>query len=98
MVCSNEEHLHSELKYVRNVFRQNNGYPHWFINRVFDKVQDDFMRQQTVESLPDTAVLNDIRKQAFLLSYAGQSGCTFLKLLKTQLRKTLPSTVKADIV
>ena len=66
----------------------NNSY--WFINRVFDKVQDDFMRQQTVEPLSDTAVLNDVRKQKLLLPYAGQSGCILVKSLKTHLKKTLP--------
>ena len=55
IVCSNEKHLYSELKYLPKVFHQNNGYPHWFINRVFDKVQDDFGRQKTVKSY--TAVI-----------------------------------------
>ena len=66
----------------------NNSY--WFINRVFDKVQDDFMRQQTVEPLPDTAVLNDVTEQKLLLPYAGQSGSILVKSLKTHLKKTLP--------
>ena len=37
-VCSNEKHLHSELTYLRKAFHQSNGYPHWFINTVFDKI------------------------------------------------------------
>ena len=98
IVCSNEKHLHSELKYLRKVFHQNNGYPHWFINRVFDKVQNDFTRQQTVDPLPDTAVFNNVRKQTLLLPYAAQNGRTLVKSLKTHLKKTLPSNVKADIV
>ena len=67
IVCSNEKHLHSELKYLWDVFHQNNSYPYGFINSVFDKVQDDFTRQQTVAPLPDTDVLNDVRKQTLLL-------------------------------
>ena len=67
IICSHEKLLHSKLKYFRKVFHQNNGYPHWFINRVFDKVQDDFTRQQTVYPLPETVVLNDARKQTLLL-------------------------------
>ena len=98
IVCSDEKHLYSELKYLQKVFHQNNGYPQWFINRVFDKVQDDFTRQKTVKPLPDTAVLNDVRKQRLLLPSAGQNGCTLVKSLKTNLKKTLPSNVKLDIV
>ena len=74
IICSNEKHLHSELKYLRKFFHQNNGYPHLFINRVFDKVQDDFKRQQTADSLSNTAVLNDARKQTLLLHILGKIG------------------------
>ena len=98
IICSNERHLHSELKYLWNIFHQNNGYPRWLINTVFDKVQDDFTRQQTVDPLLDASVLNDARKQTFLLPYAGKNGCTFVRLLKTHLKKTLASNLNADIV
>ena len=90
IVCSNEKHLYSELKYIRKVFPQKNGYPHWFINRVFDKVQDDFTRQKTVKPLPDTAVLNAICRPKWMH--------ICVKPLKTHLNKTLPSNVKVDIV
>ena len=98
ILCSDENHLHLELKYLRKVFHQNNGYQHCFINRVFDKVKNDFTRQQTLEPLQDTAVLNDVRKQTLLQRYAGQNCCTLVKSLKTHLKKTLLSNVKADIV
>ena len=98
IVCSNEKHLHSELKYLQKAFHQNNGYPPWFINRVFDKVQNDFTRQQTVDPLPNTAVSNDVKKEMLLLPYAEQNGCTLVKSLKTYLKKTLQSNVKADIL
>ena len=98
ILCSDENHLHLELKYLRKVFHQNNGYQHCFINRVFGKVKNDFTRQQTLEPLQDTAVLNDVRKQTLLQRYAGQNCCTLVKSLKTHLKKTLLSNVKADIV
>ena len=68
------------------------------INRIFDKVQDNFTRPQTLESLTDTAVLNDVRKQTLLLSYAVINGCTLVNSLKTYLKKTVSSNVEADIV
>ena len=51
------------------VFHQNYGFPHWFINRVFGKVQDGFTRQQTVEPLPDTVVLK------YYFTTSGKSLC-----------------------
>ena len=68
--------------YLQKVFHQNNGYTHWFINRVFNKVQDDFTRQKTVKPLLDTAVLNDVRNPTLLLPYAGENGCALVKSLK----------------
>ena len=79
-------------------FDQMNGYPLLLINRGFDKIQDNFTRQQTVEPLPDTVVLNDVRKQRLRLPYAGQNGYTLVKSSKTYLKKTLPSKVKVDFV
>ena len=52
----------------------------------------------TVEPLPDTAVLNDVRKYTLLLPYARKNGCIPVKSLKTHLKKTLLSNVKTDIV
>ena len=68
------------------------------INRTFDKVQDNFTRPQTLESLTDTAVLNDVRKQTLLQPYAVINGCTLVNSLKTHLKKTVSSNVEAHIV
>ena len=64
-------------------FDQKNGYPLWLINRGFDKVQDNFTRQQIVEPLPDTVVINDVRKQRLRLPYARQNGYSLVKSSKT---------------
>ena len=92
------KHLYSKLNYLLKVFYPNNSYAYWFINRVFEKVQDNYTRQQTLDPLKDTAVLNDVRKQTLLLPHAGQNRCTLINSLKTHLKKILPSNVKADIV
>ena len=68
------------------------------INRIFDKVQDNFTRPQTLESLTDTAVSNDVRKQTLLRPYAVINGCTLVNSLKTHLKKTVSSNVEAHIV
>ena len=92
------KHLYSKLNCLLKVFYPNNGYPYWLINRVFEKVQDNYTRQQTLDPFKDTAVLNDVRKQSLLLPHAGQNRCTLINSLKTHLKKILPSNVKADIV
>ena len=56
------------------------------------------MKQQTVETLLDNDVLNDVKKQTLLVPYAGQNGCSLAKSLKSHLKRTLPLNVKADII
>ena len=51
-----------------------------------------------MEPLPDTVVLNYVRKQRLRLPYAGQNGYTLVKSSKTHLKETLPSKVKVDFV
>ena len=41
-VYSDNQHLKSELNYLRKVFRNFNSYPHWFITKVINKVKYDF--------------------------------------------------------
>ena len=51
IICSNDKYLYLELKYLQKGSHHNKDYSYWFSNRVFDKVQDNFMRKQTVEPL-----------------------------------------------
>ena len=40
IVCSDTQHLESELNYLRKVFRNFNLYPHWFIAKVVNEVKN----------------------------------------------------------
>ena len=51
IVCSDNQHLESELNYLRKVFRNFYSYPHWFIAKVVNEVNNDF-NKQIVPSTP----------------------------------------------
>ena len=51
IVCSDNQHLESELNYLRKVFHNFNSYPHWFITKVVNEVKNDF-NKQTVPTTP----------------------------------------------
>ena len=76
IVCSDNQHLESELKYLKKVFHNFNSYPHWFI---INEVKNDF-NKQIVPPTPHIETTdgekNNIRKPMMILPYAGEKGCT----------------------
>ena len=42
IVCLDNQHLESELNYLRKVFHNFNSYLHWFITNVVNEVNNDF--------------------------------------------------------
>ena len=45
IVCSDNQHLESELIYISKVFHNFYSYPHWFITNVVNEVNYDFNKQ-----------------------------------------------------
>ena len=47
-VCSNDQHLQNEIKQLKKVFRDINGYPNWIIEQTIEKVKNqNEMRRST---------------------------------------------------
>ena len=42
IVCSNNQHLESELNYLGKVFHNFNAYLRWFVTKVANEVKNDF--------------------------------------------------------
>ena len=45
IVCSDNQHLESELNYLKEVFHNFHLYPHWFITKVANEINNDFNKQ-----------------------------------------------------
>ena len=39
-VCSNDQHLQNEIKHLKKVFRDINGYSNWIIKQTIEKVKN----------------------------------------------------------
>ena len=101
VVCSDNQHLESELNYLRKVFYNFNSYLHWFITKVINEVKNDFNKQ----IVPPTSHIettdgenNNIRKPMMILPYAGEIECTLIKSLKKNLQRVLPVNIQTRIV
>ena len=101
IVCSDNQHLESELNYLRKVFHNFNSYLHWFITNIVNEVNNDF-NKQIVPHTPHIETTdgenNNFRKPMMILPYAGEKGCTLIKSLKKNLQRALPSNIQTRIV
>ena len=99
--CSDNQHLESELNYLRKVFHNFNSYPHWFITKVVNEVNNDF-NKQIVPPTPHIETTegenNNIKKPMMILPYAGEKVCTLIKSLKKNLQRALPINTQTPIV
>ena len=48
-VCSNDQHLENEIKHLKKVFRDINGYPNWVIEQTTEK-NEKSKRNGTINS------------------------------------------------
>ena len=92
IVCLDNQHLESELNYLRKVFHNFNSFLYCIITKVINEVKIDFNK----EVLPPTPHIettdgetNNIRKPMTILPCAVEKGCTLIKSLQKNLQRVL---------
>ena len=72
-ISFNDNYLKSELKYVRKVFHERNGYLHWFIIVTNDVKRLNIPREnfQGINENENEVTSN----RTLILSYADEKGC-----------------------
>ena len=77
IVCSTNELLQKELKYLVKVFHETNNYPHYVIKQILKQVQDE-QNQQNVNvptaAIADETNTNRKKEHLLLVSYQGKKG------------------------
>ena len=96
MISSNDSYLKLELKHLRKVFHERNGYPHWFITKVMNEVNRSNIPRGHFQGINknENGVIN---KRTLILPYAGEKGCSIARSLKKQLKRSLPNNVRPNI-
>ena len=79
-ICSNENHLKTELKHLHKAFIETNGYPEWIYKQVYQKIKADKERINNEDVTPEI-VNNEIVETRIMLPYQGQQGEKLLKSL-----------------
>ena len=81
-MCSNEQHLQNEIKHLKKVFRDINGYSNWIIKQTIEKVknQNEMTRSNQVTTNTEE------NEHLLMLPYEGKVGETTLKSLRNTLK------------
>ena len=96
-ISSNDSYLKSKLKYLRKVFHEQNGYPHWFITKVMNEVKRLNIPREHFQGINKNE--NGVAStQTLILPYADEKGCSVVISLVKQLKQSLPNNVKPTIV
>ena len=91
------------MKFLKTVFTETNGYPHYLVTSAFEKVKE----QQEVTTTPTTVTTEDeesnnntaeSKMYMIKLPYAGKDGEGIVKSLKSTLRRNLPDNQEVRIV
>ena len=74
-MCSNDQHLQKEIKHLKKVFRDFNGYSNWIIEQTIEKVKNQNEMTRSTQVTTNT----EENEHLLMLPYKGKVGETTLK-------------------
>ena len=86
-MCSNDQCLQNEIKLLKKVFRDINGYLNWTIKQTIEKVKNQNEMPRSTQVTTNT----EENKHLLMLPYKGKVGETTLKSLRNTLKSVIPA-------
>ena len=93
-ICSTEKYLKEELNHIETVFKHQNNYPSWVIDKVFKQVQQ---AQQVPSNTANEKESDNKNIHRLLLPYQGDKGCNIIKSMNKCVNKLLPNNTKIEV-
>ena len=93
-VCSNDKHLENEIKHLKKVFREINGYPNWVIEQTIENVKNQNEMTRSTQVITNT----EENEHLLMLPYKGKVGQTTLKSLRNTLKSVMPVNNTCKII
>ena len=93
-MCSTEKYLKEELNHIETVFKHQNSYPSWVIDKVFKQVQQ---AQQVPSNTANEKESDNKNIHRLLLPYQGDKGCNIIKSMNKCVNKLLPNNTKIEV-
>ena len=89
--------LNKEIEYIRNAFKEKNGYPSWIINDVISKVEEEFNNHNSI-IVENNFNVQPITEHLLVLPYKGAPGFKQIKKIRNCLSSLLPANQNTKIV
>ena len=107
-ICSTEKYPKEELNYIETVFKHQNSYPSWVIDKVIKQVQQaqDVPTNTTNENEKSNKKIHRLllpyekgneKIHRLLLPYQGNEGCNTIKSMNKRVNKLLPNNTKIEV-
>ena len=93
-MCSNDQRLRNEIKDLKKVFRDINGYPNWIIEQTIEKMRNQNEMTRSTQVTSNT----EEKKHLLMLTYKGKVGETTLKSLRNTLKSVIPANNTCKII
>ena len=93
-ICSTEKYLKEELNHIETVFKHQNNYPSWVIDKVFKQVQQ---AQQVPSNTANEKESDNKNIHRLLLPYQGDKSCNIVKSMSQCVTKLLPNNTKIEV-
>ena len=94
-----------ELKFLKTVFTETNGYPHYLVISALEKIKERYEAEttetpETTEDEESTDIIQPVESKLYMLKlpYAGKEGEGIVRSLKNTLRRNLPDNQEVRIV
>ena len=106
IVCSTEDFLDKELKYLEKVFHENNNYPKYVIKQILQQSYDEH-KEQELDMTKTNLNLNDVvekknvheeKQHLLLVPYQGKKGDFVIKSMKKRMKTLLPTNIRTNTV
>ena len=93
-MCFNDQHLQNEIKHLKKVFRDINGYPNWIIQQAIEKVKNQNEKPRSAQLKTST----EENKHLLMLPCKGKVGEATLKSLRNTLKSVVPTNNTCKII
>ena len=93
-ICSTEKYLKEELNYIKTVFKHQNSYPSWVIDKIIKQVQQ---AQKNPTNIANENENDNKNMHRLLLPYQGDEGCNIIKSTNKRINKLLPNNTKTEV-
>ena len=96
-ISSNDSYLKLELQHLQKVFHEQNAYPHWFITKVMNEVKRSNIPKEHFQGITKIKMELPVNEHSFYLILV-KKGCSIVRSIQKQLKRSLPNSMKPNIV